>query len=503
MQNSINIKTGLRPWYSTRTSSVQFSQAPRAVQAAPAVSATRVAPKPEKPAARRRWKISWQQVAGPAFVAVFCLSLWQAQKYREIATDSSLVRTTLAQLAESNRARAHAAFEAGSFQDALAFLDPVALRQSDDLDLQVMYARSLEALGDFRPASVAYEDVLKHENHPGFARGAHMFCQRMSTDRTPGGRPSREVNYRLVEELMRRDQAATARFVARRLTPDLEPLRMTVGKLLKEADLGSRLTLRTDKSTVDVSITKVDGGIIDLLKDLKIGTLSIADARLRETKMLAGLDLQSLNLAMNPLVDLAGLSALHIRSLDLSGTDVADVRSLAPVQLRDLDLSHTNVSSLYPLALCPLETLNIASTAIHDFTPLRGLALRRLDVSRTRFDNLALISSLPIDELHLDGAQVTDLRPLAGMKLRVLTLSATAVKDLSPLADMPLVEIDLRGCPNITDVSVLASCKQLERISLPGRLQPPNEVAQMPKLKTINYERPRFEAPKLTATLRY
>ncbi len=435
----------------------------------------------------------------PAAAIALCLILWQAKRMHSAMTERSFLRTNQVRLQETNLKRAHAAFDAGAFADVVAYIEPATARCEPEVDSEMLLAGALEALREFGPAADAYERVLKLEEFPRFAPRAAKFCRVMEVLKAQGV-SEKELDNNIVEELLRREQEATARYVARRLAPDYGPLRKAVAVLLTRLDPAAKLTFRSDKATVDIALSRVDAGIIELLRDFKIGSLSMVDTHLVDTQSLAGLDVQSLDLTMNPLTDLSGLDCANLRTLNLSGTNVAEIRNLAPLQIRELNLAHTNVTSLYPVATCPLQTLNLAGTSVRDFGPLQHLGLKRLDLSKTQFNDLSLLAGLPIEELHLDNSMIYDLQPLAGMKLRVLSIAGTAVKDLSPLSGMPLVELDLRGCEMLSDLDVLASCSRLQRLSLPSHLEAPVTVAQLPSLKSIDRERARVASQRFVAS---
>lgn len=457
---------------------------------------TQIAPTNSEPAssAFRTW------VRGGILLAL-AASLCQFMECRKLVAERNFLRDAVARWADANRKRAHAAFDAGSFEEAVDLLEPVALQQEDDIPLELLYARSLECIGRFDAAATAYARLAGEPNAPVFVQRGLKFCERMARHRGSSIQSSREIDYRLFDELMRRGQADTAHFVARRLNPDQEPLRASIGALLHQADRWAELTLTQDGTRVDVTLTNATPATLGWLRELRIGTLSLADARLREAHLLAGLDVEGLVLARNPLSDLSSLSIPRLERLDLSGSPVADLRALANLPLKELDLSHSNVSSLMALSLCPLQRLNLAGLAIRDLAPLRGIALRSLDLSHTGVADLSPIASLPLDELNLEGAPVPNLQPLVGMKLRKLSLARTAISDLAPLTGMPLVELDLRGCAQIRDLSALAGCLRLERLRLPDHLKATAAVMQLPRLKFIEYEHLRGQPQNTSANL--
>ncbi len=431
------------------------------------------------------WKSrTWFIAAGVALLGYIQYSFWQ-----QWAAEKDTLQSAVNVWAQANGERARMAFDAGGFKDAVALLEPAPLKQGDSLSLQLLYARSLECMARFEPAAHAYALVAAREDAPAVASRAMKFCQRMCGNRPAATQSGQEADYRLFEELMRRKQTENARYVARRLMPDMEPLRTSVTLLLAQKDTGARISSPTESERVDVYVTSLTPAVADLLRDLRIGTLTVEAGGLRSARLLAELNMQGLNMAHSQVSEISELCTAKLERLNLSGVSVEDIRPLANLPLRELDLSETSVGSLMPLILCPIERLNLRNVAVHDLSPLQNLALRELNLSHTRVADLSPLSRLPLETLRLDDTAVHDLRPLAGMKLRKLSLVGTAVKDVSMLADMPLVELDLRGCDLLNDLGAIASCNRLERICLPDHLKPTEAMLRLPRLKFIEYDR--------------
>lgn len=436
--------------------------------------------------------LSYRKIARlyPVALLAACVSIaWLARQNHQVLEQYATLQHTLTNYFHFAKSDAQDAFDAGDFQRAAALLDPTVSTTKSDTSTLLLRARSLECLGYFREAAEAYTALEKMPGkHLAIVRGKN-FCARMATERTPSRIPSREVLYRLHDELMHRGDPASARFIARKLLPDPHPLRESLLVLLLALDGHVQLSASTDTGLVDVTITQWQPQMLDLLRDVQIGRLNLARCGLQDTHELSGLQVHSLVLSNNRVSDLSPLRTMPLRQLQLDHTDTADVRPLAGLPLRELNLSHTMISSVQALALCPLQKLDLSHTAVGSLEPLRGMELRELDLSHTRVTDLSPLSGMPLDRLTLNDTAIHNLRGLAGAKLKSLSLVSTAVKDLDALADMPLTELDLRGCELLTDIQALSRCPQLEHVYLPRHLKIPPDHWQLPHLRFIEYER--------------
>jgi hypothetical protein len=94
---------------------------------------------------------------------------------------------------------------------------------------------------------------------------------------------------------------------------------------------------------------------------------------------------------------------------------------------------------------------------------------------------------MALTSLKLSSTKVTDLSPLQGMRLEDLLLNTTGVKDLAPLRGMPLSSVRLLGCKEITDLSPLADCQELQNIQLPPKATDIEFLRSFPKLERIGF----------------
>ncbi|MDR3405677.1 MAG: hypothetical protein P4L99_24545 [Chthoniobacter sp.] len=425
-----------------------------------------------------------------ALIAALASLCWMGHRHQRAIQKYASLEHVLTNFFHSARDEAQEAFAAGDFQRVAALLDPVIFDTRNDPTALLIRARALECIGYFPEAAQAYATLEQMPGkHLAIMRGK-AFCQRMASERSPARVPSREVLYRLHDELMHRGDPASARFVARKLLPDAQPLRASLRTLLRTYDPNAELTASTETGFVDVTITHWEPPMIDLLRDLQIGNLDITQANLPDARVLTGLEVRSLNLNGDRISDLTPLRSLPLHQLQLDHTNTADVRPLAGLPLRELHLAHTFVSSIQPLSLCPLQKLDLSNTAVRSIEPLRGMELRELNLSHTRVTDLSALAGMPLEQLVLTDTPVHDLRALAGAQLKSLSVAGTAIKDLDALADMPLTELDLRGCELLTDVQALARCPRLERVYLPRQLKAPADHWQLPRLRFIETERP-------------
>lgn len=430
-------------------------------------------------------QVAWTHYWAVALVGASCLLYGVVLREQRLASRGAALEKLVSDFTYSAEEQATEAFAAGDFRRAAALLAPAGASPSASTSSHLLHARTLECLGRFSDAAEAYDSVDEVPAARLAALQGRKFSQRMASERNPGSAASREQLYRLHAELMRRGDAATARLIARRLLPDVEPMRDSMEVLLRQWDREARVELSAERGRLDVAVRCVEPQVMELLRDLEIDTLSVSRAGLDAPRTLAGLGVRALDLSHNGFSDLAGIRALPLRRLSLHHSRVADLRPLAGMPLRELDLAHTVVESLAPLALCPLQKLNLSATAVRDLTALRGLELRELDLSHTRVADLGPLSGMPLERLNLTDTGVWNLKALAGARLKSLSIAGTAVKDLSPLAGMPLVELDLRGCELVSDVGALASCAGLERIFLPRHIRVPADHWGLPQLQIV------------------
>jgi serine/threonine protein kinase len=109
-----------------------------------------------------------------------------------------------------------------------------------------------------------------------------------------------------------------------------------------------------------------------------------------------------------------------------------------------------------------------------------------LNLNRVKTDNIAALKGMPVKELHLMGTNVRDLTPLQDAPLTLLNLAGTPVSDLEPLRGLPIKVLILADCHNVTDLSPLADCAQLETLILPPQPENIGALRNLPNLKRIS-----------------
>ncbi|MEI6084648.1 MAG: protein kinase [Verrucomicrobiota bacterium] len=108
-----------------------------------------------------------------------------------------------------------------------------------------------------------------------------------------------------------------------------------------------------------------------------------------------------------------------------------------------------------------------------------------LNLNRNKIDTIAALKDMPLKELQLMLTEVRDLTPLRNAPLQFLNLAGTPVADLEPLRGSTLKTIVLAGCRNLTDLSPLCDCRELETIILPPLPANLDCLRTLPKLTRI------------------
>ena len=173
--------------------------------------------------------------------------------------------------------------------------------------------------------------------------------------------------------------------------------------------------------------------------------------------------------------------------VNLSKTPTRELSPLTNLPIVSLNLWQTKVNHLRPLAGMPLKELYLAYTAVDDLTPLRGAPLQSLTVAYAPITDLSPLKEMPLLHLYLSSTKVKDLTPLKGMPLESLHLDRTPITNLNALRGMPLRHLRLEGCTQLTDLSPLAQCLNLEVLVLPQRHGDINFLKKLPKLGRLSY----------------
>ena len=276
------------------------------------------------------------------------------------------------------------------------------------------------------------------------------------------------------------------------------------------------------------------------IHDMKLEVLLLASDSVADLSPLRGMPLTRLLLNGSKISDLSSLEGLPLRELYLDECkNVTDVAALAeiptlekvtvPMQARNIEALH-KLTKLQLLAFNRIANALLPATTVEDFweetaanswirrlreAGLKAKMLKRLedgtwnvDLGFSEISDLTTIRGAPISGLFLGRTAVSDLAPLRGMPLKVLHIWNTGVADLSPLKGMPLIELSLartkvadlsalRGmplnvlwlsdCPDLTDLSPLADCKELRSVTLPSGAKNFEFLRTFPKIERLGY----------------
>ena len=121
-----------------------------------------------------------------------------------------------------------------------------------------------------------------------------------------------------------------------------------------------------------------------------------------------------------------------------------------------------------------------------DLTPLATLPLTRLAVRNTAVYNLDALAGMPLHGLDASGTAVSSLDPLVGAPITSLLLANTPIADLALIRFFPLRELTLHGCANIKDVTPLAQCRKLQRLTVPAAAENIPLLRELEGLTNLN-----------------
>lgn len=205
--------------------------------------------------------------------------------------------------------------------------------------------------------------------------------------------------------------------------------------------------------------------------------------------------------------DLKQISSLYsLNSLTLSSTGLSDLSALSGLSgLTMLDLSGNAIVEIQPLSgLIGLRSLYLDDNPITDFSPLYALgnlnmlSIRNVEISQEQLT--ALSEALPHCVIHSEVA-VAEVRELSigGMTFRQdvseLDLSERELSDLSVLAECKeLQRLDLRG-NQIKDLTALMDLPKLEWLNLSGNeIEDLRPLMAMRSLQSLNLEENEFHS---------
>ena len=290
------------------------------------------------------------------------------------------------------------------------------------------------------------------------------------------------------------------------------------------------------------SLSVTTSGIADLTgleHAINLEVLSVSGTAVSDISVLANLmGLKVLYLEDTNVSDISALANLtDLQVLYLEDTNVSDISALANLtNLWLLDLTATNVSDISPLAnLTNLKTLKLGGTKVSDFSPLANLTnLWLLNLAGTKFTDFSPLANLPnLEKLDLGDTKVSDISPLVNFpKLKTLELHNTTLSadshthffamekkgidfwgwssiyvdveanlakrirkylKLSEGTPLELFRLErmlglrIRGDDNVSDISALGYCRNLERLSVSGtNVSDISALANLTKLEMLD-----------------
>jgi len=182
------------------------------------------------------------------------------------------------------------------------------------------------------------------------------------------------------------------------------------------------------------------------------------------------------------------LRGLELRVLMLYQARMTDISPLKGMPLRELELQLCeSVADITALAGMPLTALNLFSTQVRDISVLKGMPLSRLSSGNTPIEDISALAGMPLDELMIGRTQVRDLSALEGLRLTRMSLEDNVrITDISALRGMPLKHLGLHACDALNDLSPLADCRQLERLTIPKHCTEIECLRGLPNLKVLD-----------------
>lgn len=375
-------------------------------------------------------------------------------------------------------------------------------------DYHCIKGHILQSLVRLREARDAYAQALIYDAGNSAALTNRLLCERILANLGTNGLPERSHLEQVRLAMIEQGRIPEALHMSDQLKQTDEVYLAQWNQRLSNA--GHKGRLRLQRGEIDLTLR---GEFITNLAFLR------------------GIPIVRLDLSSNKVVDLSPLGGMKLRDLDISETPVSDLRPLEGMPIEKLTMNRTKVSDLAPLRKMPLKHLCAMEARIIDLSPLKGLPLRYLNLYGNRgISELRPLEGMPLAWLHVYYSKVTDLTPLRNLPLEFLDLDATPAKDLSPLSEnsslfnitasgapisdinsllkMPLTQLHLDGtritnisvlagkalktlrlhdCRRLKDVSPLASCRELEFLTLPASATNISLLRQLPRLKRIGY----------------
>ncbi|MEW6303576.1 MAG: protein kinase [Verrucomicrobiota bacterium] len=236
---------------------------------------------------------------------------------------------------------------------------------------------------------------------------------------------------------------------------------------------------------LDISLTQVAD--ISVLGGMPIARLTINDTKISDISPLEGMPLTTLRMGGLKVNSLAPLKDAPLTILHIDNTAITNLNPLVGKRLTHFDANGTKVADVNPLAGMPLTVLSLGNTLVTNLAPLRGMPLTALYVNRTKIKDLSPLKGMPLQTLVLDDSLVSDLSPIADCPIAGLYMRNGPITNLAAISGLPLRELRLDGCKLLKDLTPVAACQQLERISIPNQIRDLDALRQLPNLKFIGY----------------
>lgn len=308
-----------------------------------------------------------------------------------------------------------------------------------------------------------------------------------------------------------------------------------------------RLGVLRGHDVADLDLSESDAAKLDELRGVALRRLNLCGTTVADLAPLAGMPLEEL-VCGREVSDLSPLRGMPLRMLDVSGSRLSDLAPLQGLPLEELRLDGSGVNDLEPLRNLPLKRLHANVAGVRDFFVVPALsqlefidlppqaggvdlsALPKLREVVAR--NLGLSQPIPAEQLHeiaaarrqlwerhggvlelmkledmgphrlqvrdasgqfdldLRGTGVTDLKALRTMPINRLYVDTAADKplDLGPLAEHPSLRHVVAVDAYITDITPLASLRQLESVVVSPDVGNINALNGHPSLQRIGYQ---------------
>lgn len=383
-----------------------------------------------------------------------------------------------------------------------------------EVEFRLLQANVLQTLMRLDEARAAYAAALRVSPTNAAAQTNLAFCDHLAAQVRRGEWRGNTLT-NLLATLRQQERLDEAQYLDSYLGAEQRQLVETWTARLQEAKI-STSTMKVYQGLtfgLHVSHLRENEAAIEVLKGMPLRTLHIGDAAaIRDLAPLAGMPLERLRITGAKLDSIEALKGLPLVELDLSECRLAgDLRSLAGMPLVSLDLSSWRGDDLSPLAGMRLATLDLTGCQnVKDLSPLARMPLTNLVLFGCKgVKDLSPLVGMPLLRLDIHSSGVRSLEPLRGLKLHWLDTARTSVTNLSALVGMPLEYLDAGALPRLRDItplarlplrqlyiyntgqpdlSPLATCHDLEGLTLTPGCAGMEVLRRLPKLRALSYK---------------